>query len=128
MATTPFMLNVLMLAYEGASAKEIISSDPVQSRQEQIFSTYVERMLNRRQKDLRLGTHEQFKHWLASLASGMQRHNQTIFLVESLQPDWLPRRLKILYDGCCVLLVLLFFVVLIELARMRASGSLVKRG
>ena len=30
--------------------------------------------------------------WLAWLARGMQQHGQTVFLIEQLQPSWLPMR------------------------------------
>lgn len=35
---------------------------------------------------------EQVTRWLAFLARGMTEHDQTIFLIERLQPSWLPAR------------------------------------
>jgi len=35
---------------------------------------------------------EQVDHWLAWLAKNMQRHDQTVFLIENLQPSWLSTR------------------------------------
>lgn len=37
-------------------------------------------------------TQEQATRWLGALARGLQQHGQTIFLIEQLQPSWLPRR------------------------------------
>jgi len=37
---------------------------------------------------------EQITHWLAFLARGMTEHDQTIFLIEKLQPSWLRRTLE----------------------------------
>src|SRR5580692_2794918 len=32
------------------------------------------------------------KAWLSWLARGMQKHSQTVFMLEQLQPSWLPSR------------------------------------
>lgn len=37
---------------------------------------------------------EQITRWLAFLARGMTEHDQTIFLIEKLQPSWLSTRLQ----------------------------------
>lgn len=37
-------------------------------------------------------TQEQATRWLVALARGLQKHGQTIFLIEQLQPSWLPVR------------------------------------
>ena len=37
-------------------------------------------------------TEAQATKWLAWLARGMQQHGQTVFLIEQLQPSWLPTR------------------------------------
>ncbi len=120
LARYPLMLSIFTLAYQRATWADLPTEGVHEARLRQIFGTYVQRMLTRRQKVLRQGTHEQFKHWLFSLASQMQRHNQTTFSVESLQPDWLSRRLKVLYDGCCVL-----FIVLVRELGIRLVGELV---
>src|SRR5262245_53741478 len=39
-------------------------------------------------------TEEQATRWLAWLARGMQKHGQTVFLIEQLQPSWLPTRIE----------------------------------
>ncbi len=39
-------------------------------------------------------TEEQATRWLAWLARGMQTHGQTVFLIEQLQPSWLPTRIE----------------------------------
>lgn len=36
-------------------------------------------------------TQEQVDRWLGHLAAGMKQHRQTVFQIEQLQPDWLPR-------------------------------------
>lgn len=37
-------------------------------------------------------TQEQATRWLSRLARGMQEQDQTVFLIENLQPSWLPSR------------------------------------
>lgn len=40
-------------------------------------------------------TQEQATLWLSRLARGMQRHGQTVFQIEQLQPSWLSERRKV---------------------------------
>jgi hypothetical protein len=88
LVTTPLMLNVLTLAYRGTPLHEIALPETLPARRRQIFATYVQRMLNRQRKRTR-ATPEQTVHWLTYLARQMREHNQTIFYLEQLQPDWL---------------------------------------
>jgi hypothetical protein len=37
---------------------------------------------------------EEATRWLGALARGIQRHGQTVFLIEQLQPSWLPARIE----------------------------------
>ena len=42
-------------------------------------------------------TQEQVTLWLSRLARGMQKHGQTVFLIEQLQPSWLETRQDLLW-------------------------------
>jgi eukaryotic-like serine/threonine-protein kinase len=67
-------------------------------------------------------TQEQATRWLGALARGLQRHGQTIFLIEQLQPSWLPtqreRSVYVLASRLCeglsfgIITVLIFHRVL----------------
>ncbi len=88
LASTPLMLNVLTTAYQGTAHQEIVTIDSTEAKQEQVFATYVQRVLIRRSTVTRY-TSQQTKHWLSSLASQMKRQSQSVFYLEQLQPSWL---------------------------------------
>jgi hypothetical protein len=88
LATTPLMLNILILAYRGVPLDEITRGGSAEARQEQLLASYVQHMLKRRRAETRY-TPEQTTHWLSHLASQMKRQNQTLFYLEQMQPDWL---------------------------------------
>jgi NACHT domain len=95
LATTPLLLQILMLTYHdipvwGLSHKE-------NQLQEQIWSDYVQRMVNRKGGARRYPPHI-ITAWLSFLARQMRMHNQTIFILEQLQPDWLLKERRTLYQ------------------------------
>src|SRR5712691_2044076 len=47
LATTPLMLSVLTLAYEGKSVEDILLADSLETQRWHVFATYVQRMLQR---------------------------------------------------------------------------------
>ncbi|MCA9951356.1 MAG: hypothetical protein KDE48_17015 [Anaerolineales bacterium] len=92
MAQSPLTLNMLRLAY-GDSHRDKNGSTQVTAvpiTTNLLFNVYVQRMLQR-QAD-RVKNHPPFTavtNHLNWLAKQMQRHNQSIFLIEELQPSWL---------------------------------------
>lgn len=93
LAKTPLMLNVMALAYEGKSAAEIQEFDTIEARRRHLFDEYVWRMFHPKARRVdRLYPDEQTVLWLSWLARKMEEHNQSIFLIEQLQPSWLPAR------------------------------------
>ncbi|MCL4875101.1 MAG: TIR domain-containing protein [Anaerolineae bacterium] len=80
LASSPLMLNIMTLAYQGQELPDT---------QTPLFEVYVRRMLARRQTSY---TQEQILGWLAWLAYQMNQHSQKEFLIERLQPSWLPNR------------------------------------
>src|SRR6266567_2220246 len=94
LATTPLMLQVLILTYHGISVREL-SHKEAQLR-EQIWADYVQRMVSRKGDVKRYPLHVTIT-WLSWLARQMRQRNQTIFSLEQLQPDWLPKRRRAFY-------------------------------
>ena len=94
LARTPLMLSIMSLAYQDqpVGALQGADSDTPESRRLRILETYVERMFERRAKARRAFAKGQTVQWLSWLAGQMQRHDQTIFLIERLQPSWLATR------------------------------------
>ncbi len=94
LARTPLMLSIMSLAYQDQplGALQGADNDTPESRRLRILETYVERMFERRAKAPHAFAKGQTVEWLSWLARQMQRHGQTIFLIERLQPSWLATR------------------------------------
>jgi len=89
LATTPLMLQVLMLTYRGTSVRALSQKEA--SLREQIWTDYVRRMVEHKGDKRRYSLHVTIG-WLRWLAYEMRQHNQTIFFLKSLRPEWLPMR------------------------------------
>jgi hypothetical protein len=91
---TPLMLSILALAYQGRMASEVRIArlkGNLEGRRAALFNAYIAAMFTRR--DTRAPyTPEQTRHWLSWLAPAMVRHEQTIFYLEWMQPDWLSKK------------------------------------
>lgn len=99
MAHNPLMLNIMTVVFRDVGRSDISA---VTITVEILFDAYVQRMFAQR------AAHEQYTQertvaGLAWLAGEMNAHNQTIFLIEKLQPSWLPgkgwRRLYMILAG-----------------------------
>ncbi len=94
-ATTPLMLQVLILAYQDTSVRELSNKETL--LQQQVWDDFVQRMVSRKgdknRYPLSITT-----TWLGHLAQQMREHNQTIFFLERLQPDWLYKKKRVLYQ------------------------------
>ena len=87
LATTPLMLRVLLLTYQGSSLESIVQ--PGTDPEQQVWTDYVARMVQRKGNETR-NPLEQTCQWLAYLAQQIRSHQQTIFYAEDLHTDWLP--------------------------------------
>ena len=96
MAQSPLMLSLLRLAYSGdvntpASQSQMIISDlsskDISVRRQHLFATYIQRMFHRRRTTSSKA--KQTVEWLTWLAQKMFQHNQSVFLIEQIQPSWL---------------------------------------
>jgi eukaryotic-like serine/threonine-protein kinase len=88
-AEAPLVLSTMVLAYQGTSVDALATGGTIEEQRRQLFDTYIRRMLVRR--GLAQGySNEHTRAWLRWLAQRMVEHAQTVFLLEQLQPDWLP--------------------------------------
>jgi hypothetical protein len=87
LASTPLMLNVLMLTYHRTSVR--LSSRKRAELLQQVWTDYVQRMVERK-GDTKRYPLERTRSWLHWLARHMREHNQTVFYLEHVQSDWLP--------------------------------------
>jgi eukaryotic-like serine/threonine-protein kinase len=104
LARRPLMLNIFTLAYQEADPKDLLTQGTREAMPQRVFAAYVERMLRRRavSKQFR---REQISHWLIYLAQQMRAHQQKIFSLEQLQPDWLSKQQRVMYRGSIALIV-----------------------
>jgi hypothetical protein len=89
LTTTPLMLSVLTLAYQGKPVEDLLTPASSKARRQQVFEQYVQRMLQRRSLETSYTPLQTF-HWLTWLARQLVQHNQMEFYIEQMQPGWLP--------------------------------------
>jgi len=104
LATTPLMLTVLALAYNGKTIKELEVTGSLEMRQRYVFEMYVERMLQRRGNQVHY-SYDKTKYWLTRLAQQLVRQNQTEFYIERMRPGWLPTHMLRKFFIVTILLV-----------------------
>jgi len=133
LAETPLMLDVMNLAYRDLPIEELISEklNTGKERRSHLFDTYIDKMFIRKGKGAQQYAREQTLGWLSWLASGMQQHAQTVFLIEQLQPSWLARRaLRVVYMlGSRMVAGLIFGLILgliVELGHNLFGGQSLK--
>jgi hypothetical protein len=121
--TTPLVLTVLTLASQDHPPEEDMPVGSAERQQQRIFATYVQRMLERGAEEKRY-TKEQTVHWLTYLARQMKRHNQAIFYIEHMQPDWLDN--KRLHQRCLGMATGLLFGLIGAIGPGPAGGLLLR--
>lgn len=102
-AQSPLMLSVMMRAFNDETAvapltennwtqtlAEAIEEDETLAQlYHHLFAVYVAQMFQRQGNDGAY-TEKQTMAWLSWLAKRMSQHNQSTFLIEQIQPSWLP--------------------------------------
>lgn len=98
LAKSPLMLNIMSRAYERLSVAELPRQGSIEKRRQDLFNAYIKRMFSRRNNSKRYSD-EITKNWLIWLAQRMMQESQTVFLIERIQPSWLPNLLtKFIYS------------------------------
>jgi NACHT domain-containing protein len=92
--TTPLFLSIVALTYRDRQAAAVRGTGTFEERRRRVLADYVAAMLERPGPS---GLERQYSvhqtvHWLSWLARAMQAHGQSIFYLDWMQPDWLPRR------------------------------------
>lgn len=93
LAQSPLMLNVMSLAYQDVEVSDDLIQNDIEIRKKNIFNAYIDKMLIRKGQSNKAYTPEKTIIWLSWLAQRMNENNQTIFLIENMQPNWLQNRL-----------------------------------
>ena len=88
---TPLMLHIMSLTYRDQPAvAPSAAPEATIARRERLFADYVQRMYKRKLEAEKRYATEQTNAWLSWLAQRMIEHNQATFLIENMQPSWLP--------------------------------------
>ncbi|MGB8645113.1 MAG: NACHT domain-containing protein [Anaerolineae bacterium] len=98
LAESPLMLSIMSLAYQDVPAEALMSEGVVSMPEQRtrLFDAYLDKMFKRRGQGRQPFSREQTLHWLAWLARQMTERNQSLFLIEQLQPGWLKSRIGLL--------------------------------
>jgi hypothetical protein len=88
---SPLLLNIVTLTYQEMPASAVRAMGSAEEHRRHLFAAYVTRMLERRVRP-KASTPAQTVRWLSWLAGAMRTHDQSVFYLEQLQPDWLPSR------------------------------------
>jgi serine/threonine protein kinase len=86
--TTPLMLHVVTLAYQGKAVEDLPQLGTPEELQRYIFASYLQRMLPTDGKRSPPSSRDMLPS-LVWLAQQMRRRSQSILYLEQLQPDWL---------------------------------------
>jgi hypothetical protein len=120
--TTPLMLHVVTLAYQGKAVEDLPQLGTPEELQRYIFASYLQRMLPTDGKRSPPSSRDMLPS-LVWLAQQMRQRSQSILYLEQLQPDWLAgisRRL--LYQLSVVLVSGLLFGLFVGLLVEVISG------
>ena len=92
LARSPLFLSVLVFSYEEFSFDRWRQLKSPEERRQYLFDAYVCRMLKRPYQWKKSYEDEDTQQWLMVLARKLMERNQTEFLIEKMQPDWLEER------------------------------------
>jgi hypothetical protein len=85
LASSPLMLSIMLLAYEGVAVKELPKTNTVEEHRKHLFDAYIERMFRRHRMAIYY-REAQAMRWLVWLARWMYQESRTVFLIEQIQP------------------------------------------
>ena len=90
MAETPLFLSIMIMAYRDKQDVDILTLKDENTQRKHLFDTYIERVFERPRSKNMSFKKQNTLHWLGWLAKNMAGSNQSVFLIEWVQPDWLP--------------------------------------
>jgi MFS family permease len=95
LSRSPLMLNIMTLAYAGASVEELQQIDTTEARRKHLFNKYIDGMFNRvaRTKS-EVYPRDKTTKWLSWLAEKMAQEAQSVFLIERMQPTLLETQVQ----------------------------------
>lgn len=90
LTVTPLMVSIMTLAYRGTKRDQLQKFVTTEAHRKNLFASYIREMLRRKiYKESKPYFDKQTVLWLTWLATRMKERNQTVFLIEKMQPDLL---------------------------------------
>jgi len=89
LAQSPLMLSIMILAYRETLVEDLHAPGSAKARRRHLLDAYVQQMFRHRDVD-KFYPSAQTVRWLTWLAQRMIQYGQTVFLIERMQPYWLP--------------------------------------
>lgn len=124
-AQTPLILSIMAITYRNQSASTILISDNTDVQRKYIIEAYITTMFERARgsRNVRFKKRD-ILYWLSWLSNNLIKHNQTPFLIEKMQPEWLDNKRKIFrYKITLMLFIGLFFGLLFGWVSESTIGS-----
>lgn len=87
LARSPFMLVMMVAAYQNLSRQEISFFETFEERRNHLFQSYVQQIL--RDNPESKYQSEEINRYLAYLAQQQRRFSEPVFYIEAIQPFWL---------------------------------------
>jgi len=89
LARSPLMLNLMCLVYRGHDAGSFAGRETVEDRTRHLFTAYIDLMFKKRGTAELAYPRARTLESLAWIAERLSERNETLFLIEDLQPSWL---------------------------------------
>lgn len=126
LARSPLMLSIITVAYQGMASEDLSETGVLEERRAQLLDTYIAQMFKHQRGDQPYAK-AQTIHWLSWLAQQMRQFSQTMFLIDGMQPDWLPTKLqrRAYYMGVKMLLLSLWGGLHVGLLANHAEGNVI---
>ena len=95
---SPLMLSIMVLVYKNIPYENLYESATIEISQNQLFADYLRRVLGSSRSNTKFSPNISL-YQLKWLAQQLTKREQSIFLIENLQPDWLSNKgLKAVYS------------------------------
>lgn len=119
LAKSPLMLSIIILAYHGKKSENLSPFASIESRRKNLFNTYIDSMFSRKARTRNsFYSKDNTIQLLIWLARQMSLNSQSVFLIESLQPTWLPSHQRRIYSISFFLITSLFVSLIGSLIRL----------
>jgi hypothetical protein len=89
LARSPLMLNLMCLAYRDYEAANLTGRETPEDRSTHLFTTYIDEMFKKGGKTPLAYPRERTLSGLSWIARKLSERNQSMLLIEGLQPSWL---------------------------------------